>query len=73
MAYTLSKAIEDIEIRLGPYTGNNWRLGDLVKVRYEHSPFGETPLRSFFEDLREHSGSKRTPNTHMSFYHTERE
>ena len=36
VAYTFAKAIEDIEARLGPYTGSNWRMGDLVKSRYEH-------------------------------------
>ena len=49
MAFTLAKAIEDIEERLGPYDETKWRMGNLVKVRFEHNPFSETPLRSWFE------------------------
>ena len=41
MAYTLGKAVEDIENRLGP---DNWRLSDLVKVRLEHGPMSDSPL-----------------------------
>ena len=72
MAYTLMKAIDDLESRLGPYTGNNWRQGDLFKVRYEHQ-FSETPMRSQFEEVRSHDGNGRTPQMHMWFYHQEGE
>lgn len=71
MAFTLGKAIEDIEGRLGPYEGTNWRMGNLVKVKYEHNPLSETILRSYFEQIRESSGNKRTPKMNMSFYHVE--
>jgi acyl-homoserine lactone acylase PvdQ len=38
MMYTLVKAVEDVEARLGPYDAakNNWRYGNLAKVRIEH-------------------------------------
>jgi len=51
MAYTLVKAIEDIESRLGKYDAklNNWRYGLLAKMKLVHQPFSATPLRSFFE------------------------
>ena len=52
MAYTLGKAIEDIEDQLGPFDVYNWRMRDIVKVRYEHQ-FSDTPLRSIFEQIRE--------------------
>ena len=70
LAYTLAKALEDMEQRLGPYSpdANNWRLGNLVKVRWEHSPFSETPLRGFFEEWRDHNGNRRTPTMQMHFY-----
>ena len=70
VAYTLAKAIQDLELRLGPYQqhDNNWRLGNLVKVRLEHSPFSETPLRSLFEEWRDHNGNRRTPTMQMHFY-----
>ena len=70
LAYTLAKALEDMELRLGPYSPatNNWRLGNLVKVRWEHSPFSETPLRGFFEEWRDHNGNRRTPTMQMHFY-----
>ena len=71
MAYTLGKAIEDIGKRIGSYSGYNWRLGNLVKIRFEHSPMSETPLRRWFEQVREHSGSRRTPVLYTSFYHDE--
>ena len=70
MVYTLAKAIEDIEDRLGPYDAHNWRLGALTKVRYEHS-FSSTPLRSFFEEWREHSGNNRTPQMYWHLSHSE--
>ena len=57
MAYTLGKAVEDIESRLGP---DNWRLGDLVKVRLEHGPLSDSPLAKWFETVTEHSGNRRT-------------
>jgi hypothetical protein len=51
MAFTLVKAIEDIESRLGKYDDklNNWRYGLLAKIKLVHQPFSATPLRSFFE------------------------
>ena len=63
-------ALEDMEQRLGQYSPdtNNWRLGNLVKVRWEHSPFSETPLRGFFEEWRDHNGNRRTPTMQMHFY-----
>ena len=71
MAYTLAKAIEDIESRLGIDIESNWRMGDLIKVRFEHNPFSDTPLRGWFEQVREHSGNRRTPSMQSYFYHTE--
>ena len=71
MAFTLAKAMEDIEERLGPYSESNWRMGNLLKVRIEHSPFSELPIRGYFEQIREHSGNRRTPNMYMHFDHTE--
>ena len=71
VAYTFAKAIEDIETRLGPYTGSNWRMGDLVKSRYEHQFGTIAPLRPIFEEMREHSGNGRTNRMHNVFYHFE--
>ena len=55
MAYTLVKAIEDIESRLGKYDAkaNNWRYGLLATIKISHQPFSATPLRSFFEISQE--------------------
>ena len=70
MAYTLGKAVQDVEERLGPYTDSNWRMGDLIKIKFEHSPMSNVPLlSSFFEQIREHSGSRRSPNMYYSFFH----
>ena len=62
MAYTLVKAIEDIESRLGKYDAkaNNWRYGLLTKMILVHQPFSATPLRSFFEITQEGEGNIRT-------------
>ena len=64
MRYTLVKAVEDIEQRLGAYDAehNNWRYGSLVTIRKEHIPFTETPLRALFDDVQEGYGNKRTVN-----------
>ena len=70
MAFTLAKAVMDVEERLGPYSEDNWRLGNLVKVRFEHLPFSDTPLRGLFEEWRDHSGNRRTPTMQMHFYQT---
>jgi hypothetical protein len=46
MVFTLVKAIEAIENRLGAFdaSANSWRYGKLVTVRKEHIPFSDTPL-----------------------------
>ena len=72
LAYTLVKAIEDLEQVLGPYDQKTWQMQNLKPVRYEH-PLGETPLRSYFEDRRSHAGGKRTPSMQLSFYHDHRD
>lgn len=51
MAYTLIKAIEDLEGRLGPDM-TKWQLKNLQFVYYEHSPFSKSPLRLLFEEKR---------------------
>ena len=63
MAYTLIKAVQDIESRLGQYNPDqdNWRYGSLAKIKISHQPFSATPLAKFFEINREGEGSKRTP------------
>ena len=64
MVYTLVKAVEDIESRLGTldFQTNNWRFGKLNNIRKEHSPLTETPLRYFFDDTQEGQGNRRTVN-----------
>ena len=72
VAYSLAKAIQDIEYRLGPYPENKWRLGDLMKIKFEHSPMSNIPpFRYWFEQIREHSGNRRSVQLYMSFYHDE--
>ena len=56
MTYTLARAIEDIEGQLGAYTGSNWQMKDLIKIRYTH-PFSDLPIRSWFHDIRDDSGN----------------
>jgi acyl-homoserine lactone acylase PvdQ len=69
MRYTLIKAVEDIKSRKGKYdpVNNNWRYGGLMTTRKEHVPFTETPLRSFFDNVQEGKGNKRTVNLLYDF------
>ena len=72
MAYTLYKAVEDLESRLGPYDATNWQMKNIKLAKYDH-PLGATPLRDIFEDFRSHDGGKRTPSMQINFYHDEKE
>ena len=72
LAFTLSKAVEDLTARLGEYDSDRWMLKNLKKVRYDH-PFGTTPLKDWFEYERGVVGGKRTPYMQMGLYHDERE
>ena len=40
----------------------NWQFGHINKVRFTHSPFSETPLKSGYEMVAEQEGNGRTLN-----------
>jgi hypothetical protein len=65
MAFALARAIEDLEIRLGPNTdaaASNWRYGNLFSVKFNHAPFSETPLKALYGVSIEGQGNHRTLN-----------
>jgi len=52
MAYTLEAAYNELFRKFGKFdkAKNNWRYGNLVSVRYMHSPLSNIPIiRHFFE------------------------
>lgn len=76
MAYTLKKALDLCESRMGPFNPakNNWRYGYLTKVTYDHSPFSNVPiLRHVFGFETEYAGNRRTPNVALNFYNSKEE
>ena len=65
MAYCLARAVEDLETRFGKAkdeSGSNWKYGNVFKLKFGHNPFGETPLRSFYELYKDGEGNHRTIN-----------
>ena len=72
LAYTLLKAVQDLEQKLGPYDEEAWKMKNLKVSKYDH-PLGATPLAEIFEDYRSHDGGKRTPSMQLNFYHDEKE
>ena len=67
----MARAIDDLETRLGPVKddGSNWNYGSLFTFKYQHAPFGETPLRSIFEIQSEGYGNRRTINMNCALSH----
>jgi hypothetical protein len=67
MAYTLARAVDVLEEKMGPRNpfteSRHWRFGTLVKHRLGAAPFSEIPPLSYiYEVFLESPGSRRTPN-----------
>lgn len=76
MAFTLSKALELCESRMGSFNPrkNNWRLGYMTKATYDHSPFSNVPIiRHVYGFETETPGNRRTPNMSLYFMHSKEE
>jgi len=72
MAFTLGRAVEDLEARLGPYQGSSWHLGKMRRTLYD-DPMKVTPFGKNFEEKRSQPGSARTPLMNLSNQKAEHE
>jgi acyl-homoserine lactone acylase PvdQ len=68
MAYTLSRAFDDMVAHMGSPVGTNaanWTLTNLTRVRFTHAPFSNSPLFVFYEHRTKGYGHRRTVNLSM--------